>query len=99
MILSNEPGYYRPEAFGIRIENLVVVEEAPALAGGDAYRPMLQLETLTYCPIDRNLIETDLLTVEERNWINAYHETCRRVLGDRVAPSTEVWLYRATAPI
>ena len=99
MILSNEPGYYRPGAFGIRIENLVAVEEVPALAGGDAHRPMLQLETLTYCPIDQSLIDTDLLTVEERDWINAYHETCRRVLGDRVAPSTEVWLYRATAPI
>ena len=99
MILSNEPGYYRPGAFGIRLENLVVVEEAPAVAGGDAHRSMLQVETLTYCPIDQRLINTGLLTAEERDWINAYHETCRRVLGDRVAPATELWLYRATAPI
>ena len=99
MILSNEPGYYRPGAFGIRIENLVVVEEAPALEGGDPHRAMLQLRTLTWCPIDRQLIDATLLTEQERDWINTYHETCRRVLRGRVAPSTEMWLYRATAPL
>ncbi|MCW8843054.1 MAG: aminopeptidase P family protein [Rhodobacteraceae bacterium] len=99
MILSNEPGYYRPGAFGIRIENLVTVEPAPVLEGGDAHRSMLCLRTLTYCPIDRRLIAPELLTKDERDWLNTYHETCRRVLSDRVAPATEMWLYRATAPL
>ncbi|MBR9843491.1 MAG: aminopeptidase P family protein [Rhodobacteraceae bacterium] len=99
MILSNEPGYYRPDAFGIRIENLVVVEEAPVPEGGDAHRTMLTLRTLTWCPIDRRLIDTDRLAPEERDWLNAYHETCRRVLRGRVAPATEIWLDHATAPL
>ena len=99
MILSNEPGYYRPGAFGIRIENLVVVEEAPALPGGDAHRKMLQLRTLTYCPIDRRLIDPGMLSSVEVKWLDSYHETCRRVLRGRVASSTEMWLDRATAPL
>ena len=99
MILSNEPGYYRPGAFGIRIENLVVVEEAPALPEGDAHRKMLQLATLTYCPIDRRLIAPSMLSPDEVSWLDSYHETCRRVLGGRVASATEMWLDRATAPL
>lgn len=99
MILSNEPGYYHPGAFGIRIENLVVVEEAPALPGGDAHRKMLQLRTLTYCPIDRRLIDPGMLSSVEVKWLDSYHETCRRVLRGRVASSTEMWLDRATAPL
>ena len=99
MILSNEPGYYRPGAFGIRIENLVVVENAPEIATADTHRKMLHLRTLTYCPIDRRLIDLSLLTTDEVDWINSYHETCRRVLRDGVASSTEMWLDHATAPL
>ncbi len=99
MILSNEPGYYRPGAFGIRIENLVLVEEAPAIADGDAHRKMLQLRTLTHCPIDRRLIDRSLLAEEEIKWLDSYHETCRRVLRGRVASTTEMWLDHATAPL
>ncbi|MEX0320442.1 MAG: aminopeptidase P family protein [Ruegeria sp.] len=99
MILSNEPGYYREGAFGIRIENLVVVEEAPALSGGDAERAMLCWRTLTYVPIDRRLIVTDMLTPEERAWLNAYHRDVAEKLGPRVGPDARVWLDAATAPV
>ena len=70
MILSNEPGYYRAGAFGIRIENLILVSR-PKIEGGDL--PMLGFETLTWCPIDRRLIDTELLTGEELAWLNAYN--------------------------
>lgn len=98
MILSNEPGYYREGAFGIRIENLVVVEEAPALPGGDD-RAMLCFRTLTFAPIDRRLIDLTLLTQGERTWIDAYHATCRQKLGSRLANDAALWLDRATAPL
>ncbi|SHJ63683.1 Xaa-Pro aminopeptidase [Shimia gijangensis] len=99
MILSNEPGYYRPGAFGIRIENLVVVEEAPGLESGDAHRKMLQFRTLTWCPIDRRLIDLALLTTAERDWLDKYHATCRQMLAPRVAKDSQIWLDRATAPL
>jgi Xaa-Pro aminopeptidase len=98
MILSNEPGYYRPGAFGIRIENLVYVEEAEMIEGGD--RPMLGFETLTFCPIDRRLILTDLLTDEELRWLNDYHaETRDKLLPLIDDPEVATWLKRATAPL
>lgn len=98
MILSNEPGYYRPGAFGIRIENLVVVEEAPALPGADE-REMLSFQTLTYVPIDRRLIRVDLLTADERDWLNAYHAEVLEKIGPRVAPAARTWLTEATSPL
>jgi Xaa-Pro aminopeptidase len=84
MILSNEPGYYREGAFGIRLENLLVVQEAPALPGGDAHREMLEWRTLAFAPIDRRLILPDLLDKPAREWINAYHRNVamQRRLGD-----------------
>jgi Xaa-Pro aminopeptidase len=72
MILSNEPGYYREGAFGIRIENLIVVQPAPPLPGGDD-RAMLAFETLTFAPIDRRLIQVEALSPGERAWLDAYH--------------------------
>ncbi len=99
MILSNEPGYYRPGAFGIRIENLIVVVEAPPLPGGDDHRAMLQFRTLTYAPIDRRLIVADMLDTDERGWINDYHATCRRLIGPRLDNPARLWLDRATAPL
>lgn len=99
MILSNEPGYYRPGAFGIRIENLVVVEPAQPPEGGDADRDMLQFRTLTWCPIDRRLIDLTLLQDDERSWIDAYHATCRQQLSPRLAKAAQIWLDRATAPL
>ncbi|CUH52917.1 aminopeptidase P family protein [Shimia marina] len=99
MILSNEPGYYRPGAFGIRLENLIVVEEAPDLPGGDDHRAMLQFRTLTYAPIAREMIVVDMLSPDERDWLNAYHATCRQVLSQRLAPEDKLWLDAATAAL
>ncbi|KIC39890.1 X-Pro aminopeptidase [Ruegeria sp. ANG-R] len=99
MILSNEPGYYREGAFGIRLENLVVVEEAPTLPGGDAERAMLNWRTLTYVPIDRRLIVLDLLTREERAWLNAYHRDVAEKIRPRLGEAAQLWLDAATAPV
>lgn len=94
MILSNEPGYYREGAFGIRIENLIVTQPAPAL--GDN-RDQLCFETLTWVPIDRRLIVVEMLSPEERTWINAYHAQ----IADRldVGGPEQDWLNIATAPL
>ena len=98
MILSNEPGYYREGAFGIRIENLIVVREAPPLEGADD-RPWLDFETITFVPIDRRLILTEMLTTEERDWIDAYHAEVAEKIGPRVDGAVAEWLERATAPL
>jgi Xaa-Pro aminopeptidase len=98
MILSNEPGYYREGAFGIRIENLIVVQDAPALAGGDA-REMLSFETLTYVPFDRHLIEISLLSIAERDWIDCYHADTLALLVPRLDTDTANWLEQACAPL
>lgn len=99
MILSNEPGYYREGAFGIRLENLVVVEQAPALTSGDAERAMLCWRTLTYVPIDRRLIVVDMLSAEERAWLNAYHRDVAEKVRPRLGDAAQLWLDAATAPI
>ncbi|MEM7088892.1 MAG: aminopeptidase P family protein [Pseudomonadota bacterium] len=99
MILSNEPGYYREGAFGIRIENLVVVEEAPALPGGDSERAMLQWRTLTYVPIDRRLVQVEMLSTAERDWLNAYHRDVAKKIRPRLGETAQLWLDAATAPI
>jgi Xaa-Pro aminopeptidase len=98
MILSNEPGYYREGAFGIRIENLVVVEAAPMLTGGDA-RDMMQFETITFTPIDRHLIEVSMLTEPERNWLNTYHAEVFDKVSMNCSPETQTWMKAACAPI
>jgi Xaa-Pro aminopeptidase len=98
MILSNEPGYYRPGAFGIRIENLVYVRDLEMLEGGD--RPMMSFQTLTWCPIDRRLVLPDLLTREELNWLNAYHAEVEFKLAPLIDDEKiKAWLKQATAPI
>lgn len=99
MILSNEPGYYREGAFGIRIENLIVVEDAAALPGGDAERAMLQWRTLTFVPINKRLIVPDMLTEAERAWLNSYHAEVRDKIAPRVSDATRTWLEAATSPI
>lgn len=98
MILSNEPGYYREGAFGIRIENLVTVVEAPPLPGADA-RPMLAFETLTLVPIDRRLILPGLLSAAERAWLDAYHAEVRARIAPLLEGSARDWLIAATAPL
>ncbi|MEL6645807.1 MAG: aminopeptidase P family protein [Pseudomonadota bacterium] len=96
MILSNEPGYYREGAFGIRIENLIVVREAEAL--GDN-REQMDFETLTYVPIDLSLVEVGLLSAGERAWLNAYHAETFAKIGPRVSDTALEWLKRATRAI
>ncbi len=98
MILSNEPGYYREGAFGIRIENLIVVVPAPTLPHADA-REMYTFETLTTVPFDRRLIKTDDLTDEERVWINQYHADTLTRISPHVEGSTKAWLTAACAPL
>jgi Xaa-Pro aminopeptidase len=93
MIVSNEPGYYAPGAFGIRIENLVAVE---ARAIPDGERPMLGFETLTLAPIDLSLIEPKLLDADEIAWLDAYHARVRKTLSPRVDAATRSWLAKAT---
>ena len=97
MILSDEPGFYLPGAYGIRIENLLLVEEAPRLP--DQARPFLRFETLTLAPYARALLDPALLTPAERGWVDAYQ---RRVL-DEVGPSLDAedqaWLAAECAPL
>ncbi|NHT76576.1 aminopeptidase P family protein [Rhizobiaceae bacterium CRRU44] len=98
MILSNEPGYYRPGAFGIRIENLLHVLDAAPVEGGD--QTMLGFETLTFCPIDRRLILPELLTEEERAWVDAYHAETREKLTPLIdGADVKAWLEAATAAL
>lgn len=99
MILSNEPGYYREGAFGIRIENLLAVQEAPALEGGDAHRAMLNWRTLAFAPIDRRLIVAEMLDPDARQWLNDYHTQVADKIGPRVTTAAKEWLSSATAPI
>ncbi|MBR9763452.1 MAG: aminopeptidase P family protein [Rhodobacteraceae bacterium] len=98
MILSNEPGYYREGAFGIRIENLIVVEPAAALEGADARR-MLSFETLTWVPIERRLIDVAALSAPERAWVDAYHAEVRSRIRPLLDEPTALWLDRATEPL
>ena len=98
MILSNEPGYYREGAFGIRIENLIVAREAPALPGGDD-RKMLDFETLTFVPLDRRLIDLGLLGGPERAWVDGYHGQVLALIGPRVEAGVRQWLEQACAPL
>ena len=95
MIVSNEPGYYKTGAYGIRIENLVLVQPTE----GMGEREMLGFETLTLAPIDRNLIEPSLLDDDEIAWLDAYHAHVRETLTPRVDPETARWLAEATQPI
>ncbi|HEX3699277.1 MAG TPA: aminopeptidase P family protein [Phenylobacterium sp.] len=95
MIVSNEPGYYKEGAYGIRIENLQVVTAPQAVKGGE--RPMMAFETLTLAPLDRRLIALDLLTEEERRQVDAYHARVRAVIGPQVPAEVKAWLDEATA--
>ncbi len=99
MILSNEPGYYREGSFGIRIENLLVVQPAPVLPSADVERDMLTWQTLTYAPLDPKLIEVDLLSPDERDWLNTYHRDVLAHLGPRLSASAKIWLERVTRPL
>ena len=97
MICSNEPGFYKAGEFGIRIENLVVVSEAKPVPGGE--RKMMEFETITLAPIDLGLVEPQLLSADERAWLNAYHARVRATLLPLVDAETRPWLEQATRAI
>jgi len=96
MMLSNEPGYYKAGEYGIRIENLLLVVEV-SIPGAD--RPMLGFETLTWCPIERELIEPALLTDGELLWLNAYHAQVAEVIGSGLNGEDASWLMSKCSPI
>ncbi len=97
MVCSNEPGYYKEGAYGIRIENLVLVTEAREVPGGD--RKMMGFETLTLAPIDRRLIVKELLGADEIAWLDAYHARVLQAIDPEVDAETRGWLKQATAPL
>jgi Xaa-Pro aminopeptidase len=96
MILSNEPGYYKTDGYGIRIENLelVIAADIPG-----AEKPMNAFETLTLAPIDRRLIDASMLSEAELDWLNAYHARVAREVRGQLDDSTKAWLDQATAPL
>ncbi len=97
MIVSNEPGYYKTGAYGIRIENLVVV--VPCTDLPQAEREMLAFETLTLAPIDLALVEPALMTTSEIAWLDAYHARVREIVAPQIDAATAAWLAEATRPV
>jgi Xaa-Pro aminopeptidase len=96
MILSNEPGYYKAGEYGIRIENLILVEDRE-IAGAEG--EWMGFETLTWAPIDRTLVDTDIMTREELRWWDAYHAQVLAVVGPQLEGDAKVWLDGACAPL
>jgi Xaa-Pro aminopeptidase len=96
MILSNEPGYYKTDGFGIRIENLELVVAADIKG---AEKPMNAFETLTLAPIDRRLVDVAMLSRDELDWLNAYHARVRTEVGPALDEATRAWLDQATAEL
>jgi Xaa-Pro aminopeptidase len=96
MILSDEPGFYLPGAYGIRLENLLLVQ--PADLPGTT-KPFLRFEPLTLAPFDRRLIDRRLLTVAEADWIDSYHQRVLREIRPRLDPPDAAWLSQACAPL
>ncbi len=97
MILSNEPGYYKTGEYGIRIENLIIVSAPAAIDGGE--RAMMSFETITLAPINLDLVAVDLLTDDERNWLNAYHARVRDSLTELLPSDVATWLAEQTRSI
>ncbi len=97
MVLSNEPGYYKTAAYGIRTENLVLIVPAPPPAGAE--KKLLAFETLTLAPIDRRLVLPSQFTLEERGWLDRYHARVRDEITPLVDAKTRAWLEAATAPL
>ena len=95
MILSNEPGYYEPEAYGIRLENLLLVRPHPV----SGPKPFLSFETLTLAPFDRRLMLTESLTATERKWVDSYHARVLAEVGPGLGASERTWLAAACSPL
>jgi Xaa-Pro aminopeptidase len=100
MIISNEPGYYKENEYGIRIESLITIIDLGRT--NEAGEKLFGSRTLTLAPIDHNLIDSSLLNGDELAWLNAYHDTVRRTLMpllENIDPSAAAFLQQATAPI
>ena len=97
MIISNEPGYYKTDSYGIRIENLVMVVNADHQEGMEG--DFLEFENLTLAPIDRNLIDGDMLDHSEKQWLDNYHTQTYKQLSPLLQPEVRDWLQDATQPI
>jgi len=97
MILSNEPGYYKTAAYGIRIENLELVIAAPEPAGAE--KPLNTFEALTLAPIDRRLVDTRMLTAKERHWLDSYHARVNELVAPLLDEERRVWLAAAARPL
>lgn len=95
MVMSNEPGLYRPNEYGIRIENLIVCVEDEA----NDFGSFLKFETLTLCPIDVKPVEVKMLTKEEREWLNGYHELVYKKISPHLPSDLARWLETKTRPI
>ena len=91
MILSNEPGYYKEGEYGIRIENIVLVQ--------DAKENNLKFENISWAPIDRDLINTEILSKDELEWINVYHQSVFDKLSEFLTIKEKVWLQKVTMPL
>jgi Xaa-Pro aminopeptidase len=97
MVISNEPGYYKDDRYGIRCENLVVVRESGIQ--GDDGRTMYEFEAITMAPFDRRLLDVALMTPEELHWFNTYHATVWQTLSPHLEGDDLAWLEQATQPI
>lgn len=97
MLISNEPGYYKADAFGIRLENVVMVEPLPPTEGAEI--KTLGLSTLSLAPFDRRLIDKAQLTPREKAWVDGYHARIRRIISPFVDEQTSEWLAEACAPL
>ena len=97
MVVSNEPGFYKANAYGIRIENLVAVIKLSRPDGAD--RDVYGFETLSLAPLDRSLVDLSLLSESEINWVDGYHIRVRNAVGPLLDSTTRSWLEGATAPL
>ena len=95
MVVSNEPGFYWENHYGIRHENLIAVKETATTEFGTFY----EFETLTICPFDRKVIATDLLTQPEKEWLNSYHEWCRQKLENDLEGEVKEWFLEQVKPL
>ena len=96
MILSNEPGYYKTDGFGIRTENLILVEERQIAGAEGQY---LGFETLTFAPIDRALVDIQLMTADEIRWWDAYHAQVLAIVGPQLEGAAQAWVQHACRPL
>lgn len=102
MTVTDEPGVYLTDKFGVRIENMMLVKSLPPTLsqGGKDHFSFLQLEPLTLCPIDTTPLDLTLMTAEEREWLNQYHaHVCVELLPLLTDEEDKQWLINATKPI